>query len=548
MNKKLRVALAQVNPTVGDFTGNLEIIRSYISQAQTKGADIVIFPEMALCGYPPEDLLLKPSFIKANFAALEELVSGVSGITVVVGFVDETERGLYNAAAVIEDGKLAGVYHKAHLPNYGVFDEQRYFQPAESCPIFNLGGVKTGINICEDIWKDNGPAAVQAGAGAELILNISASPYHKGKYLVREDLLKRLSLEKRVSVVFCNLVGGQDELVFDGASVVFNRLGTMTGRAAQFREELLVTDLWFGPDDAESSATDGSYEIGSLLDSEAEIYQALVLGTRDYVLKSGFNGVIIGMSGGVDSSIVAAVAVDALGPEAVHGLIMPSRYSSAQSAEYAEKLGANLGIKTYTVPIENVFTSFLHSLEDVFQGMGPDVTEENLQARIRGNMLMAMSNKFGWLVLNTGNKSEVATGYTTLYGDMTGGFAVIKDVPKTLVYRLCRYRNRAAGEELIPEAVINRVPSAELRPEQKDSDSLPPYELLDPILMAYVEEDRSAAQIIAQGHDAATVKKVTKLVDCSEYKRRQSPPGVKITPKAFGRDRRLPITNKFRGF
>ncbi|TFG47053.1 MAG: NAD+ synthase [Dehalococcoidia bacterium] len=540
--KQLRLALAQINPTVGDLLDNIRLITANIEKAREQGAHIVAFPELAVCGYPPEDLLLKPGFIKANQKALEQIISTVHGITAVVGFVDSKPEGLYNAAAIIQDGKVTGIYHKRHLPNYGVFDEARYFQPGGSCPVFNIAGIKIGINVCEDIWKDNGPVTNQVSAGAEVILNISASPYHQGKYAVRERLIKSWAIDSGTVVAFCNMTGGQDELVFDGASLIVDRHGHTIARAKQFQEELLVVDINIG-----NTIESKEWQVADLLTSEAEFYQALQLGTRDYVLKNGFKGVIIGLSGGVDSSIVAAVAADALGPESVHGLIMPSRFSSPLSAEYAEKLAANLGIKTFTIPIEGSYLAYLDSLSDVFAGVEPDVTEENLQARIRGNLLMAMSNKFGWLVLNTGNKSEVATGYTTLYGDMAGGFAVIKDVPKTMVYKLCRHRNAVAGSDIIPAGVITRVPSAELRPDQKDSDNLPLYELLDPILLSYVEEDRSVEQIVAQGYDVAVVKRIAKLVDSSEYKRRQAPPGIKITPKAFGRDRRLPITNKFRG-
>ncbi|MDV2989383.1 MAG: NAD+ synthase [Dehalogenimonas sp.] len=542
--KKLRLAQAQINTTVGDFSGNVRLISEYLIKARDAGADLVVFPEMTVCGYPPEDLLLKPGFIAANGKAMSEVAAVVQGITAVVGFVDCRPEGLFNAAAVIQDGQITGIYHKIHLPNYGVFDEQRYFQPGQACPVFTIRGVKVGLNVCEDIWRDNGPTAGQAAAGAELILNISASPYHHGKYLVREQMLKSRALDHGVSVAFCNLVGGQDELVFDGASLVVDRQGTVIARAGQFNEELLITDLSVGGIDTDKS---GLRRMAGLLEPDAEVYQALVTGTRDYITKNGFQHVIIGLSGGLDSSLVAAVAVDAVGAEHVNGLIMPSRFSSPVSAEYAGQLAANLGIKVFSIPIEEVYSAYLDNLAGVFTGLNADVTEENIQARIRGNLLMALSNKFGWLVLNTGNKSEVATGYTTLYGDMAGGFAVIKDVPKTLAYELCKHRNRQAGRDLIPQAIINRAPSAELRPEQKDSDSLPPYDVLDPILSAYVEEDRSVPEIIAQGYDAATVRRIARLVDSSEYKRRQSPPGVKITPKAFGRDRRLPITNKFRG-
>ncbi len=574
--KQLRLALAQINSTVGDFKGNTRLIIENIEKARTQGADIVAFPEMAIPGYPPEDLLLKSSFIDANLKALDKVIAATRGITAVVGFVDR-KTDLHNAAAIIHDGKVAAVYHKVHLPNYGVFDEKRYFHEGASCPIFDIGGVGVGFNVCEDIWYDTGPATVQASAGAEIILNISASPYHHGKHHFRERMLGARATDNVAIVAFCNLVGGQDELVFDGGSVIFDEQGNIIARARQFEEELLVADVdvesvfhsrqqdprWrkegqqlecdCPSDRIKVTASRASVShpllekrVVPLLDSDAEVYKALVLGTKDYIHKNGFKGVIVGLSGGVDSAIVAAIAVDALGPDAVHGLVMPSRFSSPQSAELAEELASNLGIKTFTIPIEKAYQAYLDSLAGVFFDTKVDVTEENIQARIRGTLLMALSNKFGWLVLNTGNKSEVATGYTTLYGDMAGGFAIIKDVPKTLVYRLCRYRNMQAGHALIPEGIINRVPTAELRPGQKDSDSLPEYEVLDPILLAYVEGDKGVEQIIAQGYNSDVVKKVTRLVDGSEYKRRQAPPGIKITPKAFGRDRRLPITSKFR--
>jgi NAD+ synthase (glutamine-hydrolysing) len=574
--KQLRIALAQINPTVGDFKGNVQLVTENIEKARALGADIVAFPELAIPGYPPEDLLLKPSFIDANLKALDKVVAAARGITAVVGFVDR-KNDLHNAAAIINDGKLIAVYHKVYLPNYGVFDEKRYFHEGASCPVFDIAGVSVGFNICEDIWYENGPATVQASAGAELILNISASPYHHGKHLFRERMLGARATDNVAIVAFCNLVGGQDELVFDGGSVIFDEQGNTIARAKQFEEELLVADIdvesvfhsrlqdprWRKEKGqlecdcpSERVAVTASRldvprpplekQVTPLLESDAEVYKALALGTRDYIHKNGFKGVIVGLSGGVDSSIVATIAVDALGPAAVHGLVMPSRFSSPLSAEYAGQLAANLGIKTFTIPIETAYQAYLDSLADVFMGSKADVTEENIQARIRGNLLMALSNKFGWLVLNTGNKSEVATGYTTLYGDMAGGFAIIKDVPKTLIYQLCHYRNTQAGFDLIPEGVITRIPTAELRPGQKDSDNLPEYDLLDPILLAYVEEDKGVEQIVAQGYDAAVVKKVARLVDGSEYKRRQAPPGIKISPKAFGRDRRLPITSKFR--
>ncbi|ADJ26068.1 NAD+ synthetase [Dehalogenimonas lykanthroporepellens BL-DC-9] len=537
----IRLALAQINTTVGDYVGNVSLIRRYLKDAADGGAGLVVFPEMAVSGYPPEDLLHKPSFIEAGQQALAEVAGTVGDLTAVVGFVDTAPDGLYNAAAVIHQGEIRHIYHKRHLPNYGVFDEQRYFKPGDDCPVFEgTGGLRLGVNVCEDIWRDDGPMVVQSRDGADIIINISASPFHRGKYHQRERMLKARAAGGGVPVVFCNLVGGQDELVFDGASVVIDAGGRVLGRARQFEEELLFVDL-------AGDGRDGRGIVAELPDEYDEIYRALVTGTRDYVMKNAFRQVVVGLSGGIDSSLVAAVAVDALGASAVNGLIMPSRFSAPESAAYAAELADNLGIRVNEIPIEGPYAAYLESLTGVFTGQAPDITEENIQARIRGNLLMALSNKFGWLVLNTGNKSETATGYTTLYGDMAGGFAVIKDVPKTLVYDLCRYRNRTAGRTLIPQSIIDRAPSAELRPGQKDADSLPPYDVMDPILEAYVEQDLGVADIIGLGHDPETVRRIAGLVDGSEYKRRQAPPGVKITPKAFGRDRRLPITNKFRG-
>jgi NAD+ synthase (glutamine-hydrolysing) len=570
--------MAQINTTVGDFKGNTEKILEAIAQGRSLGVDLLTFPELAICGYPPEDLLLKPKFIEENLRSLERVVEGSSGITVVLGFVDA--RGdIYNAAAVMHDGRLAGVYHKIYLPNYGVFDENRYFQAGKECTVYVIAGVNVGINICEDIWYEAGPATVQAYAGAEVIVNISASPYHFGKRDSRERMLATRASDNVAIVAYNNLIGGQDELVFDGDSVVLDEKGRLIARGKQFEEDLIVADLdveavfrtrlhdprwrkrtllfeeqrWQAPKVVVSEAPisitkpplpQRQVEVRGL---PGEIYDALVLGTRDYILKNGIKKVVIGLSGGIDSSIVATIAVDALGPSNVIGVSMPSRYSSPGSISDAELLSRNLGTRLLTIPIERVFQAYLDVLAESFKGVKPDATEENIQARIRGNLLMALSNKFGWLVLTTGNKSEMATGYTTLYGDMAGGFAVIKDVPKTMVYQLTRYRNSLAGKELIPSTVFEKPPSAELRPDQKDTDSLPSYDLLDTVLTAYVEEDKSVEQIIAMGIDEEVVKKAARLVDSSEYKRRQAPPGVKITPRAFGRDRRLPITNRFKG-
>jgi NAD+ synthase (glutamine-hydrolysing) len=577
--RRLRLGMAQINTTVGDFKGNTEKILEAIAEGRSRGVDIITFPELAICGYPPEDLLFKPKFIDENLRSLDKVINGSSGITVVVGFVD-AKGDIYNAAAVIHDGELVDVYHKIYLPNYGVFDENRYFQAGSECTVWVIAGVNVGINICEDIWYEAGPATVQAYAGAEVIVNISASPYHLGKRSFRERMLGARASDNVAIVAHNNLVGGQDELVFDGNSIVLNEKGELVARGKQFEEDLIVADLdveavfrtrlhdprwrkrtllfeeqrWQAPKVIVSEEPVGAqkpplaprhFEVKGI---PGEIYDALVLGTRDYIAKNGIKKVVIGLSGGIDSSIVAVIAVDALGAENVIGVSMPSRFSSPGSISDAELLTRNLGMRLLTIPIEKVFQAYLDVLKEPFKGVKPDVTEENIQARIRGNLLMALSNKFGWLVLTTGNKSEMATGYTTLYGDMAGGFAVIKDVPKTMVYQLAKYRNALGGREPIPSSVLEKPPSAELRPDQKDTDSLPPYDLLDPVLKAYVEEDKSVKQILALGIDEEVVKKAARLVDSSEYKRRQAPPGVKITPRAFGRDRRLPITNHFKGY
>ena len=569
--------MAQINTTVGDLEGNTAKILEYVGKARDAQADLVVFPELAIPGYPPEDLLFKPSFIEANVRKMHEVVAGSRGITVVAGFVD-SQGDIYNAAAVAHDGQLLGVYHKMYLPNYGVFDEDRYFKAGSDCPVFVVNGVHIGVNICEDIWYALGPAAVQREAGAEIIVNINGSPYHAGKLGFRERMVATRASDNEVFVCYTNLVGGQDELVFDGGSAVFDQSGELVARGRQFEEDLVVVDL-----DMDSvfrhrlrdprprkerpilSAIGSSQVvkhsdyspgeprepmeacIAKPLDPLAEVYSALALGTGDYVRKSGFKKVLIGLSGGIDSSLTAAIAADALGSDNVLCVAMPSRYSSEGSILDAEALTRNLGIELLTIPIEDAFGAMLHMLEEPFRGAEPNVAEENLQTRIRGNILMGLSNKFGWLVLTTGNKSEYATGYATLYGDMAGGFAVIKDVPKTLVYQLARYRNdHGSPRNVIPQAVIDKAPSAELKPDQTDQDTLPPYDLLDGILKAYVEQDRSYADIVDMGFDPETVLRVIAMVDRNEYKRRQAPPGVKITPRAFGRDRRLPIVNRYR--
>jgi len=567
----LRIALAQINVTVGDLAGNVGQIVAHVERAREVGADLIAFPELAVTGYPPEDLLLKPSFVAANRAAVEEIAAATRGLTAVVGFAD-VEEDVYNAAAVLHDGALAGVYRKQYLPTYGVFDEDRTFRAGVANPIFVVGGAVVGVSVCEDIWYPEGPPQVQARGGAQLLINISASPYYAGKGAARERMLATRAADNVALVAFCNLVGGQDELVFDGGSVIFDERGELVARGAEFEEDFVVADLDVGgvfrqrlhdprrrkepvasvtrvvlpPVAREGPRPDlPDPHILRRLPRVEEVYRALTAGTRDYVRKNGFQQAVIGLSGGVDSALVACIAADALEPENVTGVAMPSRYSADFSETDAARLAANLGIHFRVIPIERAFQAYLDILAKPFAGQEPDVTEENLQARVRGNLLMALSNKFGWLVLTTGNKSEMSVGYATLYGDMAGGFAVIKDVPKMLVYELARWRNARPGGPVIPERVLTRPPSAELRPDQKDTDSLPPYEVLDAILQAYVEEDRSLAEIVALGFDEPVVRRVLRMVDRNEYKRRQAPPGVKITPRAFGRDRRLPITSRY---
>ena len=570
--------MAQIDTTVGDFAGNLEKMVRILDDARRMGVDLVAFPELAICGYPPEDLLLKPQFIEKNIQYLEKLVQASAGISVVVGFV-EARGDLYNAAAIIHNGKHVGTYRKIYLPNYGVFDENRYFKAGRECPVYVIAGTGIGITICEDIWYEAGPATAQAYAGAEVILNISASPYHYGKVGERARILAARALENVAIVAYANLIGGQDELVFDGNSVVLDEKGEVLARGKQFEEDFIVVDLdvesvlrerlhdprwrksavYDALPDWQTQKISVSKHVESISQPplpnrewkesslSEEIYNALILGTRDYIYKNGFKKVVIGLSGGVDSSLVATIAADALGKDNVIGVSMPSRFSSPGSITDAQKLAQNLGIKMLSLPIEKTFQAYLDSLAETFKNTKPDTTEENIQARIRGNFVMALSNKFGWLVLPTGNKSEMATGYATLYGDMAGGFAILKDVPKTLVYQLVAYRNQKAGFDLIPQAVIAKPPSAELRHNQRDSDSLPPYNILDQVLKAYVEEDKSVEQMLKMGLDEGAVRQAVKLVDGSEYKRRQAPPGIKITVRAFGRDRRLPITSKFQG-
>jgi len=574
----VRVALAQINSTVGDLDGNTARIIEGIDQAVASGADIILFPELAISGYPPEDLLLRPRFIRENQSSLHRIAQHTHGPLVVVGFID-SDSDVYNAAAILHDGNIVGIYHKLFLPNYGVFDENRYFRAGHQCPVFDYGGIGIGVTICEDIWYEGGPASIQAAHGAEIVLNLSASPYHRGKGDSRRQMLATRARDNVCVFAMCNLVGGQDELVFDGDSMIVDEQGSVLAAGKPFEEDLVLADvqvesvfrarlhdprwrktetfaLCQGLERTEIQVTltvrcdaKPPLEVRAVqaIDTREEVYKALVLGTADYVKKNGFREVVIGLSGGIDSSMVACIACDAMGPENVIGVCMASRFTAPQSVSDAQSVARNLGIRLLDIPVEPAYTAFLKMLSSAFEGRAPDSTEENLQARIRGTILMSFSNKFRWLVLTTGNKSEMATGYTTLYGDMAGGFAVLKDVPKTLVYELAHHRNSLGSKPVIPQAIIDRPPSAELRPNQKDSDNLPPYEVLDPILKLYVEDDRSVAQIIALGHDAATVELTARLVDRSEYKRRQAPPGIKITTRAFGRDRRLPITNRFHG-
>ncbi len=570
---RLRIAACQINTKVGDLDGNAQRILDALETAEAAGADVALFPELAITGYPPEDLLLKPGFVEDNAEILERIAGRTGRCAAVVGFAD-AGLDLYNAAAVCAGGEVRGVYRKRLLPNYAVFDEQRYFTPgSEPLQLYLIGGVRVGLSICEDIWSPTGPMSAEAAGGAELILNLNASPFYAGRVEERHRMLATRAADSSCGLVYVNQVGGQDELVFDGASVVFDSNGALVAEAPQFEEHVMVFDLDVQPVfrkrllDPRGRGPAGALPVvvvsasaqeqaepriparAPSLPADEEIYQALVLGTRDYVGKNGFTDVVLGLSGGIDSSLVTAIAADAVGPDRVHAVALPSRYSSEGSISDSEKLAANLGIDLRTIPIESAFAAMLVELEPSFEGFDPDVTEENLQGRIRAAYLMALANKFrSWLVLICGNKSELAVGYTTIYGvDMAGGFAVIKDVMKTSVYDLCRARNEMAGYDLIPESVLTKPPSAELRPGQRDDQSLPTYDILDPIVKGYVEGDLTVDELVEAGHDEALVRRIARMIDAAEWKRRQAPVGVRVTPKAFGRDRRMPITNGYHG-
>ncbi len=569
----LRLALAQKNATVGDLKENADKALETVAEARKLQADIVVFPELFLTGYPPEDLLLHPAFVSDNLRELKELAKKVEGIIAIVGFVDRDAQGyLYNAAAVITHKKIVGVVHKICLPNYGVFDEKRYFMTGDKPAILVLGEVSIGINICEDIWVGDGPVVAQAKkGGAKLLINISASPFHSGKVGLREKILRCHAKKQKVYMAYANLVGGQDELVFDGASMMMDPSGRMMAMLKSCEENLLVVDLPVeklkGVRSQGSGVRKKTRDVHVIVDAGfvlqektkeiqkkiaqrperlEEIYQALVLGTRDYVRKNGFEKVVIGLSGGIDSALTAVIAVDALGKENVIGVTMPSLFSSEGTKSDAKVVAENLGVIFFNIPIHSIFQSYLETLKPAFEGMKADITEENLQARIRGNILMALSNKLRWLVLTTGNKSELSTGYCTLYGDMSGGFALLKDVPKTLVYELSNYRNRQGTVPIIPRTTIERAPTAELRPNQTDQDTLPPYALLDEIVEDYVEKDKSLSEIARKIGQQELIRKIIRMIDTNEYKRRQAAPGIKITPRAFGKDRRFPITNRYR--
>ena len=552
----MKIAIAQINSCVGDLEGNSKKIIDFINRAKELNVGIVSFPELAITGYPPEDLLLKPQFIKDNILRLNQIVKSCENITAIVGFVDEVKNNLYNAAAIISNKKIKGIYHKICLPNYSVFDEKRYFQPGKEFKVFTgtvplgthpTGDVslrqKFGVIICEDIW-DGKPVKLLAKNGAKLVFAINASPFYSGKSNLRKKIVVKRAKENRVFIVYNNLVGGQDELVFDGQGMIVSPSGKVLATAKAFDEDLIVIDIYPVREYSLNGVNKPEVTKVQKLDRIEEIYKALVLGVKDYVNKNGFKKVVVGLSGGIDSALTVTIAVDALGKENVTGVFMPSIYTSSESKEDSFELSKNLGIELKTIEIQDLFESYLKTLNKEFEGLQKDITEENIQARIRGNIVMALSNKFNWLVLTTGNKSEVSTGYCTLYGDMAGGFGVIKDLSKLTVYELARFRNKKSF--VIPKRTIDKEPTAELRPDQKDSDTLPPYKTLDPILKEYIEKDRSFKEITRAGFNKDLVSKVIKLVDNSEYKRRQSAPGIKITPKAFGKDRRMPITNRYK--
>jgi NAD+ synthase (glutamine-hydrolysing) len=569
----MRIALAQIDPTVGDLDGNRALILDRLARAKRAGADLAVFPELAVTGYPPEDLLLRPGFIRAAERSLEEIARESRGITLLVG-TPHLDRDLYNACAVCSGGEVKALVKKRFLPNYGVFDEDRYFGPGRELFLFELGSTLIGVTVCEDMWQPGPPATELALAGAHLLVNVSASPFHVGKDREREEMFRTRARDNNVFVAFCNTIGGQDELIFDGHSALIDDEGVVIARAPGFEEALLVADVDpasvvgrrltdarrralardTGVTDApvvhvgttRDNADDLTPAVVPFSDELEQMRQALVLGLRDYVAKNGFEQVVVGVSGGIDSALTAAVAVEALGPERVHCVSMPSRYSSAATRDDARRLAENLGTDFREIEIEPIFEAFLGALATSFAGREPDLSEENLQARVRGTLLMALSNKFGWLLVATGNKSELSVGYATLYGDMAGGFALLKDVFKTDVFRLSRYLNERAGKELVPTSTIDRAPSAELRPDQRDEDSLPPYAALDRVLEAYVEQDRSLEELSTDGFDEEVVRRAVAMVDRAEYKRRQAPPGVRLRPKAFGRDRRTPITNRWR--
>ena len=566
--RRLRVACCQLNVVVGDFSGNVARVLAAYERAEQAGADVAVFGELCLTGYPPEDLLLKPSFVRASHEALDKVAAPTGRCAAVIGFV-ESGQDLYNAAALCANGRVLGTYHKRLLPNYGVFDELRYFTPGtEPLQLYDIAGVRVAMTICEDVWSPSGPMAASAAGGAELVVNLNGSPFHAGRRLERERMLATRAADASCALVYVNQVGGQDELVFDGGSMVFDETGTLVASSPQFDEDVLVVDLDLRevfrkrlldprgrvpapllPVVPVSNRVDNRSRLAGAvsppLPLDQEIYEALVLGTRDYVTKNGFTDVVIGLSGGIDSSLVTCVAADALGPSHVHAVALPTRFTSTQSAVDAAELCDNLGVSLDTIPIEPAFEAALGMLEPIFAGRSQDITEENLQGRLRMSVLMALNNKFNWLVLICGNKSELAVGYTTVYGvDMAGGYAVIKDVFKTRVFSVAHYRNTISP--VIPTSVLTKPPSAELRPDQRDDQSLPPYDVLDPILAAYVEQDMTLEDLLALGMDAAVVERITRMVDVAEWKRRQSPPGVRVTPKAFGKDRRLPITNRYR--